>query len=258
MVKFRPDAFQASQGWRGSERMRRLMVAVGLSGLSAAVGSLVLVGCGGGSSSAISSESSSSTSVTRSEVATRDIPGTTATLAQVTRGRVLVTSLGCADCHNRGNDNPSDPHWMAGYLPGTPGQPFQVGPFQTFPANLTPDATTGIGQETDRQIYNALKFGLDPSTTPSVVITTHTPGTDHFPAQPHYLAPPMPWPSFRHLPDADLWAIVAYLKHGIKPVQNKVPDSQFPPDFWAHTYASSKVGPADFPPYPSGNEKFTP
>lgn len=258
MLKFRAGVLQASTRWQASEKVRRLLVVAGISGLSAVVGCLTLVGCGGGSSSAISTESSSSTSTTRTEVATRDIPGSTATLAQVTRGRLLVVSLGCADCHNRGNDNPSDPHWMAGYLPGTPGQPYQIGPFQTFAANLTPDKTTGIGQFTDRQIYNALKFGLDPGDTPSVVITTHTPGTDNFPARPHYLAPPMPWPAFRHLPEADLWSIVAYLKHGLKPVQNKVPESQFPPDFWAHTYASSKVGLADLPPFPTGNEKFTP
>ena len=34
---------------------------------------------------------------------------------------------------------------------------------------------------------------------------------------------PMPWPAFRHKPDDELWAIIAYVKHGIKPVNNAVP-----------------------------------
>ena len=91
-----------------------------------------------------------------------------------------------------------------------------------------------------------------------LTITSTTPGQGNFPATPHYLAPPMPWPSFRHLSDSDLWAIVAYIEHGIKPVANTVPDSQGPPDFWASSYTDAAVGPANLPAYPVGNEQFSP
>lgn len=197
-----------------------------------------------------------------SQLISSGIPGGTVTTQQVQNGRYLVTSVGCADCHNRGKDDPSDTNWLAGYLPGTPGQPYQIGPpgqaLAVYAANITPDQTTGIGKYTDRQIYNALKFGLDPADTPDVEITSTTPGQGNYPATPHYLAPPMPWPSFRHFTDIDLWAIVAYVKHGVKPVSNAVPASQAPPDFWASYYSAANVGPATLPNYPTANEPFTP
>src|SRR5207245_2074830 len=101
-------------------------------------------------------------------------------------------------------------NWLAGYLPGTPGQPFQVGTFKTYAANLTPDKDFGLGAVSDRQIFNALRYGLDPKETPDVVITSNVPGQGNFPAAPEYLPPPMPWPAFRHKTDEELWAIVAY------------------------------------------------
>lgn len=180
-----------------------------------------------------------------------------ATLAQVQQGRALVIGMGCADCHNGGKHDPSDPNWLSGYHAGTPGQPFQIGPFKTYPANLTPHAT-GLKDHSDRQIFNALRYGLDPEVTPSVIITSTTPGAGNFPAAPQYLAPPMPWTAYRHLSDDQLWAIVAYIKHGIKPVDNTVPSSEAPPDFWASSYADAIVGPKDAPAYPAGNEEFTP
>jgi hypothetical protein len=186
------------------------------------------------------------------------LPNGPATADQVLHGRYIVTSNGCTDCHNRGTDNPDDPNWMAGYLPNTPGQPFQIGPFMTYPANLTPDTTTGIGMHSDRQIFNALRYGLDPETTPDVVITSTVPGQGNFPATPEYLAPPMPWPAIRNMSDEDLWSIVAYLKHGIKPVVNAVPASGGPPDHWASNYTPDKIGPYPLPAYPAGNEVLTP
>jgi hypothetical protein len=191
-----------------------------------------------------------------------DLPTTMATMDQVTRGRMLVTTSGCSDCHNRAKDDPSDSHWLAGYLPGTPGQPFMIGPpgqaFKTYPGNLTPDMDTGLGKFTDRQIFNALRYGLDPDKTPDMVITSNTPGQGNFPAMPEYLAPPMPWPVVRHNPDDDLWAIVAYIKHGIKAVSNKVPDSEGPPTGWASAYTPDQIGPYPLPSYPAGNEVFQP
>ena len=215
------------------------------AGLTVCLFVAALVGCGDSNSSSNSG----------------GLPNGPATLSQVQQGRALVTSLSCADCHNRGKDDPTDPNWLAGYIGAAGGQgpgAFQIGPFHTYAANLTPDKNTGLGNFTDLQIFNALRYGLDPMFTPSVVITSTTPGQGNFPTTPHYLAPPMPWPSFRHLSDSDLWAIVAYLKHGIKPVSNSVPASQGPPDFWASSYTTQAVGPPTFPPYPTGNEQFTP
>lgn len=210
--------------------------------LTGVLGLMTVVGCGDDNNTTVQ----------------QGLPTGQATLNQVTRGRYLVTSVGCSDCHNRGKDDPTDPQWLAGFIAGTPGQPFVIGPFMTYPSNLTPDAATGIGNFTDRQIFNALRFGLDPEDTPDMTITSTTPGQGNFPATPHYLAPPMPWPAFRHFTDEDTWAIVAYIKHGIKPVSNAVPDSQGPPDFWASSYTSNAVGPPTLPAYPSSNEQFTP
>jgi hypothetical protein len=186
------------------------------------------------------------------------LPNGPATFDQVVRGRYLVTSAGCDGCHSHGRDDPNDPQWLAGYLPGGTSGAYQIGPFKTYAANLTPDVNTGIGGDSDRQIFNALRFGLDPENTPDMDITSNAPGQGNFPAMPHYLAPPMPWPTFRHFSDDDLWAIVAYLKHGIKPVNNKVPDNQGPPDNWASSYTPDKVGPYPVPAYPAGNEAFQP
>jgi len=186
------------------------------------------------------------------------LPNGPATATQILQGRVLVASSGCADCHNHGKTDPSDPVWLSGYHVGTPGQPFQIGPFKTYPANLTPDKQTGIGNDSDRQIFNALRYGLDPEDGPDLPITSNVPGQGNFPADPHYLAPPMPWPSFRHKSDADLWAIVAYLKHGIKPIANAVPDSEGPPDHWASSYTADQIGPYPLPPYPAASEAPSP
>ena len=186
------------------------------------------------------------------------LPGSAATQEQVDHGRYLVIAGGCSDCHNRGKDDPSDPMWLAGYVDGTPGQPFQIGPFKVYPKNLTPDPATGLGSVTDRQVFNALRFGLHPDEAPDAEITSTTPGQGNFPATPHYLGPPMPWPAIRHMTDDDLWSVVAYLKHGIKAVNNAVPESDAPPDFWASAYLPEIVGPAVIPAYPTSSEAFVP
>jgi len=157
---------------------------------------------------------------------------------QVLRGRFLVISHACGECHGP-SDNPAATGWLAGIT--TPQQEFPIGPcavtpgaqpcFKTRPRNLTSDNTTGIGRFTERQIFNALRYGLRPGETPDVEITSTTPGQGNFPAHPKYLAPPMPWPAWRHMPDQDLWAIAAYLKRALKPVTNKVQDSEGPAAF---------------------------
>ena len=171
---------------------------------------------------------------------------------QILRGRFLVVSHACGDCHGGGSD-PAAAGWLDG-VRDTIVQVFHIGPFVTRSKNLTPDNTTGTGRFSERQLFNALRYGLRPEETPDVEITSTVPGQGNFPQHPHYLAIPMPWPSWRHMPDQDLWAISAYLK-SLKPVNHKVQDSDGPPDFWASDYTVQKIGPYPAVPYPTANEK---
>ena len=181
---------------------------------------------------------------------------------QVALGRYLVISHDCGGCHGGGSD-PAAKGWLAGVM--SPQDEFHIGPcavtpgaqpcWITRPRNLTPDNATGLGRFSERQIFNALRYGLRPENTPDVEITSSTPGQGNFPANPHYLAVPMPWEAWRHMPDQELWAIAAYLKRGLKPVVNKVADSEGPPDFWASAYTVAKIGPHPAAPYPTANER---
>jgi mono/diheme cytochrome c family protein len=187
----------------------------------------------------------------------------------VLRGRELVISHACGECHG-GNDDPSNKGWLAGLGASEPPVDFKIGPppcgvdpaakgcFTTRPRNLTPDNDTGLGRFTERQIFNALRFGLRPENTPDVVITSTTPGQGNFPKIPHYLAPPMPWPAWRHMPDAELRAIAAYIKRGVKPVVNKVAESEGPPDFWGSFMTPETIGAYPAPAFPSTNEQPPP
>ena len=75
----------------------------------------------------------------------------------------------------------------------------------SFAANLTPDPETGIWREmTEEQFIEALRTGR------------------HL-GQGRPILPPMPWPLYGQMTDADLKAIYAYLQT-IPPVKNKVPD----------------------------------
>ena len=184
-------------------------------------------------------------------------------LEQVKRGRALVLNHGCADCHG-GGPNPAAEGFLAGAR--TPADEFPIGPcaqtpgaqpcFKTRPRNLTPDNTTGLGRFSERQIFNAIRYGLRPGETPDVEITSTTPGQGNFPRNPKYLAPPMPWPAFRHMSDQELMDIAAYLKHGVKPVRNRVADSEGPPDFWASGYTVEKIGPYPAAAFPTANERM--
>ena len=172
--------------------------------------------------------------------------------SQIQQGRQLVISHACGDCHG-GGDNPAAAGWLDG-MRDTITQQFRVGPFITRPKNLTPDVATGTGSFTERQIFNALRYGLRPEETPDVDITSTVPGQGNFPLHPHYLAVPMPWPSWRNMSNEELYAIAAYLKRGLKPVSHKVQDSDGPPDFWAGEYTVAKIGPYPAVKYPTANE----
>jgi hypothetical protein len=169
----------------------------------------------------------------------------------VERGRLLTVHHGCGDCHG-GIADPTSEAWLIGF--SHPEQEFVIGPFLTRPRNLTPDNETGLGRFSERQIFNSLRYGLRPGETPDVEITSMTPGEGNFPVNPKYLAPPMPWPAFRHMSDQELWDIAAYLKLGLQPVSHRVEDSEGPPDFWASEYTPEKIGQYPLPPFPTGRE----
>lgn len=179
------------------------------------------------------------------------------------RGRQLVLEHACSGCHG-GVNTPGETGWLMGLRAEAPQVEFLIGPcvyepgaqpcFRTRPRNLTPDNLTGIGRFSERQIFNALRFGLRPGETADVEITSTKPGEGNFPANPKYLAPPMPWPAWRHMPDEDLRAIAYYLKHGVQPVRNRVEDSEGPPDFWASVYTPEFLGPFPALPFPAANE----
>lgn len=189
-------------------------------------------------------------------------PAANPRLEQVLRGRVLTINHACAGCHG-GGANPTADGYLAGVRSAE--DEFLIGPcatqpgaqpcFRTRPRNLTPDNMTGLGRFSERQIFNALRFGLRPGETPDVEITSMVPGEGNFPVRPKYLAPPMPWPEWRHMTDQELWDIAAYLKHGVKPVRNKVADSEGPPDFWASTYTIERIGAYPLPPFPTERER---
>jgi mono/diheme cytochrome c family protein len=181
--------------------------------------------------------------------------------SQVLQGRSLVVTLACGDCHG-GRGSPASPRWLRGVLPA--GQRIQTGPFEAefvmgpyhvYPRNLTPDNRTGLGRFSERQIFNALRYGLRPGETADIEITSTVPGEGNHPLHPKYLAPSMPWPAWRHLTDTELWSIAAYLKHGLRPADNRVPDSDGPPDFWAGDVMSGVFGPYPAAPFPTARER---
>lgn len=155
-------------------------------------------------------------------------------LAQVERGKYLVNSMGCDDCHSPKKMGPHGPEIIdelrfSGYPSERPLKEVDkenlkkgwilfnedltssVGPWgASFTANLTSDPT-GIGSWTEENFINAIRHGK---------YKGNMNGRD--------LLPPMPWFVYKNLNDDDLKAILAFLK-STKPVHNVVP-SPIPPD----------------------------
>jgi cytochrome c553 len=148
----------------------------------------------------------------------------------VERGKYLVTVAGCDDCHSPKVFKEQGPepdmsrrlsgHPAADKLPkvpsgliapdnwgavGTNDFTAWVGAWGTsFPANLTPDKTTGLGSWTADMFVKALKTGKHQGEGRPIL-------------------PPMPWPNFAQLKEDDLRAIFAFLQ-SLPPIQNAVPD----------------------------------
>ena len=150
----------------------------------------------------------------------------------VERGKYLVNTIGCTDCHtpkmmteNGPEPNPElflsghpateqlpplDPSKVQGYVAFNMGLTAAVGPWGTsYSANLTPDET-GIGNWTEEQFLIAIKEGKYKG------MVNGRP-----------MLPPMPWQQYKMLTDDDLKSMFKYLET-IKPIDNVVP-SPVPP-----------------------------
>ena len=149
--------------------------------------------------------------------------------ALIKRGGYLVTTMGCGDCHAPKKMTPQGPapdmeRYLSGFNSAEPLGDYDknlvktgqwvlfngqntafIGPWGvSFAANLTPDPS-GIGSWSLEQFSASMREGKVKG------LATARP-----------LLPPMPWPNYRHLTDADMKAIFTYLK-SLKPVHNVVP-----------------------------------
>jgi mono/diheme cytochrome c family protein len=161
-------------------------------------------------------------------LAPRPAPGSAEAAARVERGRYLVASIGCADCHapkTLGADGPEPDmtRFLSGHPesdrmpapPQLPNGPWMAvasadltawsGPWGvSYAINLTPDANTGIGSWSEDTFVKAIRTGRHMGVARPIL-------------------PPMPWTAFRNLTEDDLRAIFAYLRT-IPPVHNRVPE----------------------------------
>jgi hypothetical protein len=152
----------------------------------------------------------------------------------IARGRVLVISSGCNDCHTPWHVDPElgvpVPDWtrmLSGHPEGAPDPQGEVGPGDigligptftsfklpfgtTYSMNLTPDIDTGTGSWTEKMFVDVFRKGR------------HLGGD----GRPVY--PPMPWNFYRARSDADLKAMFAYLR-SIPPLRNLQPTEKVPP-----------------------------
>jgi mono/diheme cytochrome c family protein len=152
--------------------------------------------------------------------------------APVLRGKYLVNTSGCHDCHTpmKLGDKGPEPD-MARMLSGHPAQlqmppapalpegPWLVvsaasntafaGPWGvSFAANLTPDADSGIGRWSESDFVQTIRSGRHLGRGRAVL-------------------PPMPIPAYSQMNDADLKAIYAYLRQ-VPAFANKVPEPRAP------------------------------
>jgi hypothetical protein len=147
--------------------------------------------------------------------------------SRVARGKDLVWSIGCNDCHTPKKIGPRGPELDTARLlsghrdtadlpapPALPEGPWGIvtnmeltawsGPWgQSYTANLTPDVNTGLGIWTEDMFVRALRTGRHMGTSRQIL-------------------PPMPWEVYGRLPEEDLRSIYAYLRT-IPPVHNRVP-----------------------------------
>lgn len=151
---------------------------------------------------------------------------------RIERGRYLVNTSGCHDCHTpmkpgANGPEPDMSRALSGHpealqmppAPALPSGPWLVvssatntafaGPWGvSFTANLTPDAETGLGRWTSKDFAATIRSGRHMGKGRPVL-------------------PPMPIPAYRHFNDDDLDAIYAYLR-SVPAIRNRVPEPQTP------------------------------
>lgn len=155
----------------------------------------------------------------------------------IQRGKYLVNTSGCNDCHTPKIFGPQGmgldtTKLLSGHPENSPLPPIDkkalkpgywilfggdltsaVGPWGiSFPANLTPDTATGLGAWTEDVFIKTLRTGKHLGQEGGRMIL-----------------PPMPWEEFAQLKDEDLKAIYTYLR-ALPPIHNKVPSPVAPPD----------------------------
>jgi hypothetical protein len=146
---------------------------------------------------------------------------------KVARGKYLITTSGCHDCHTPWVMGPKGPHPdMTRALSGHPADfalppaPQASGPWivsasatntawsgpwgVSFTANLTPDPETGLGKWTLKNFKDTIRTGRHMGRGREIL-------------------PPMPIPMYKNFNDADLEAMFAYLQ-SIPPLRNRVPE----------------------------------
>lgn len=151
---------------------------------------------------------------------------------KIARGKYLVTTAACHDCHTpfklgANGPEPDMSRMLSGHpealvmppAPRLPEGPWMMttsatntawaGPWGvSFTANLTPDAETGLGKWTLKNFKDTLRTGRHMGRGRPIL-------------------PPMPIPAYSQFNDADLEAIFTYLQ-SIPAVKNRVPEPALP------------------------------
>jgi mono/diheme cytochrome c family protein len=158
---------------------------------------------------------------------------TTTAADKVARGKYIVTTAGCHDCHTPWVMGPKGPEpdmsrALSGHPAGEvlPPPPKASGPWIvagaatntawsgpwgiSYTANLTPDPETGLGKWTPQNFIDTIRTGR------------------HL-GRGRPILPPMPIPMHKHFTDGDLESIFAYLQ-SIPAVKNRVPEPVAPPE----------------------------
>ncbi|HEV7546635.1 MAG TPA: c-type cytochrome [Reyranella sp.] len=127
---------------------------------------------------------------------------------EVERGKYLVESImGCGNCHTPvGPNGPILDKALSGGPPIGEGNAFTA-----IPSNITPDPGTGIGKWTDAEIKTAIRQGRRP-------LNSQNGST--------LIGPPMPFGQYRAIADADIDAVVSYLRT-VPAVRNAVAKSTY-------------------------------
>lgn len=149
--------------------------------------------------------------------------------AQIERGKYIVWSSACNDCHTPKKMGPQGPELdLTRLLSGSPESAkyppppkLPEGPWIatctwdltawsgpwgiSYAINLTPDQNTGLGIWTEDMFVKAIRTGKHFGTSRPIL-------------------PPMPWQDIKELNDADLKAMFAYLK-SLPPITNHVPEA---------------------------------